>query len=62
MQHHDSESFLYMVYLLSCFDDSIDDKIDTPPVSFENFCKKIDKYSELCYNIRKNREDKYGFK
>ena len=60
MQRQDSESFLYMIYLLFCLDNSIDDKIDNPPVCFEEFCKEIDKYGDMCYNVKKNEENQYG--
>jgi hypothetical protein len=51
-----------MLYLLSRFEDSIDDKIDNPPVCFEVFCKKFDIYNKLCYNVKKSEENENGFK
>lgn len=62
MQHQEPKSFLYMVYLLSCLEDSIDGKIDNPPVCYEVFCKKFDIYDELCYNSKKSKENENGFK
>lgn len=43
-----------MLYLLSCVGDSIDDKIDNPPISFDIFCHKVDNYIDICCSDKKD--------